>query len=363
MRPPWAPHGLHGAHGPRRVWWLARGVHRAVWGFLLLAALLGAGAGWMFATAHHLGGGGHGMLCVGIAVACALWPLAWVATARIVWPLRALARVAGDLQGGQLSSREKLPEGPEEVGEVAHALRGMADRVARQLSDQRALMAAVSHELRSPLGRMRVQAELARDAGEGADPSASLYFDQLQAEIDGMDRLVGDLLAAARIDFEAVTLRELAPADVAARALELAKLPASALSVEGDVEEIRADPTLLARALSLVLDNARRYGGGEQEIRLRIRQRVGWLRFEVEDRGPGFPEGDAEQAFAPFYRGPPGSAQAQKPAGEGLGLALVRQIARAHRGDAGASNRRGGGALVWVELPRQAGQTAQGGAG
>ena len=377
-------HHPHHPHRDRPAWWLARGVHRTVWGTLLVAALIGAGVGSAFTGAHfvHGAGGRHGsLICAGLAVAAMLWPLAWMATARIVWPLRALARAAGELRGGQLQSRSTLPEGPGEVGEVAGALRGMADRVAQQLQDQRALMAAVSHELRSPLGRVRVMVELARDEaagaleGEGAGAlvegagagAAAGYFDAIQAEIDGMDRLVGDLLAAARIDFEAVSLQPLDPAGVAARALELARLPAGALRVEGEIGQIRADPTLLARALALVLDNARRYGAGQAGdlavegaggagIALRVAGGAGRVRFTVEDRGPGFAPGEEAQVFEPFYRG--GAARA---AGEGLGLALVRQIARAHGGEAGAANRAGGGAAVWLELPEAGEEQAEAG--
>ncbi len=335
-----------GHHRRPRGWMLARGIHRTVVGFLVLAAGLGAAAG----AAIHAGarGGGAGLVCLGLGVVGALWPLAWVATARVAWPLRQLAAAAGELHGGRLASREAIPKAaPGEVGEVADALRGMADRVARQLQDQRALLAAVSHELRSPLGRARVLVEMAREGSAPPD-----LHDALQAEIDAMDGLVGDLLAAARIDFEAVTPRPLDPADVARRALEIAGMPADALVVAGDQGGVRADPTLLARALAGLLDNARRYGGAD--VRLHVRGRLERVRFEVEDDGPGFAPGDAERAFEPFWRGPTADGR-PAPRGEGLGLALVRQIAQAHRGEAGAENRREGGARVWIELPREVG--------
>jgi signal transduction histidine kinase len=270
-------------------------------------------------------------------LAC-IWPLAWMATMRIAWPLRELAEVAEQLRSGKLSSRELLPEGPTEVGQVGDALRGISNRLAKQLQNQRALMAAVSHELRSPLGRARVMIELAREG------DATVY-DELQREIDAMDSLVGDLLAAARIDFEAVSPRELDPKEVALRALQIAQLPADRLIVEGPLQPLRADPTLLSRALAVLLDNAHRYGG--QTVRLRLRPRLHRLRMEVEDDGPGFPNDDPEQAFQPFWRGPGDGA----PRGEGLGLALVRQIAEAHQGEAGAENRKEGGARVWIEIP------------
>ncbi|MEQ1507878.1 MAG: ATP-binding protein [Myxococcota bacterium] len=98
--------------------------------------------------------------------------------------------------------------------------------------------------------------------------------------------------------------------------------------------------------VSGLLDNARRYGA--DTVRLTVSDRGGRVRFEVDDDGPGFAPGDEVQAFQPFWRG-----STSGPRGEGLGLALVRQIAVAHGGEAGAENRAEGGARVWIELPRQ----------
>ena len=339
---PHHPHHRH--HGPPH--WLRRlplpvrimrGVHRRLVRFLVLAMALGGvgGAGMHAAIAH---GVGH-VACVAGAVLLTAWPLAWFATVRIVRPLRELARVAGDLQGGALDQRAQLPQSDDEVGEVAGALRDLADRVSRQLADQRALMAAVSHELRSPLGRVRVLVELLREGTAG-----TTAYDDLQAEIDGMDALVGDLLAAARIDFEALSPRPLQARDVALRALHIARWPEDAL-IGGEALTIQADATLLARALSGILDNARRYGA--TTVTLRIEPDGDRVVFAAEDDGPGFADGEAERAFEPFRRGP-GVA----PSGEGLGLALVRQVARAHGGEAGAENRPGGGARGWLSGPR-----------
>lgn len=338
-------------HGHPRRWLALHGIHRRLVGVLIVALMLGGVAG----VALHvmLGGGGHAFACVFVGALVTAWPLGWVATLRIARPLEELARFAGDLKGGRIEGRGALIDaantGPEEVGEVASALRGMADRVARQLADQRALMAAVSHELRSPLARARVQVEILR---EGGPPTG---YDALQAEIDAMDALVGDLLAAARIDFEALSMRPLDLRDVALRALQVAKLPADVLRVE-DVgrdggAQVVGDATLLTRAVSGLLDNARRYGAHTLTLSLSAPS-PGHLRLAVDDDGPGFAPGDEERAFAPFWRGPPADAdRGRAPSGEGLGLALVRQIAAAHGGQAGAENRPAGGARVWIELP------------
>lgn len=305
--------------------WLAIGM---LTGALLGVAGTSTGQGWSWA-------------CAAFAGVLLLWPVGWMATWRIVGPVRRVAAVAGELRGGRLDARDALADavGDDEVGEVAGALHGMADRLARQLADQRALMAAVSHELRSPLARARVLVEMAR---EGTVPDG--LEDALEAEIEAMDGIVGDLLAASRIDFEAVQPTALDPVETATRALDMAKLDRSLLVVEGDPDHVRADPTLVARALAVLLDNGRAHGG--RVVAFRVRGGDAAVSWEVDDDGPGFAEGDEERAFEPFWR-----ADGARPPGHGLGLALVRRIADAHGGSADAANLAGGGARVRLVVP------------
>lgn len=355
MSPPWKHrHRFRGPpggppHGPgpwgrrphRGRLRLALGIHQRVRGFLFVALVLGAGVGWQLHAGNHQGLGPFGIALL-IGLVLCIWPLAWIATFRLARPVSELAQIAGALRDGQLTRREELDAGDDELGEVAGALHTMADRVSQQLADQRALLAAVSHELRSPLARVRVMVELAR---EGRAPDG--MHDELQAEIDGMDALVGDLLAGARIDFEALDPQPVQAAVLVQRALELVEVPSEALQVEP--VEVRADVTLSTRALRGVLDNAVRHGGRVERVSVTVAG--DWVRFSVDDDGPGFAEGEEEQVFQPFWRRPPQAGQAAEP-GTGLGLALVRQIARAHGGEAGATNREPRGATVWLELPR-----------
>jgi signal transduction histidine kinase len=218
-------------------------------------------------------------------------------------------------------------------------MNGMAERIERQLKDQRELLAAVSHELRTPLARIRLLLEL----GRGGDTSV---LDQVEHEVLEMDALVGELLASARLDFSAMARVPLDAGDLGARALERAALPTALLEVEDAPVSLEGDPTLLQRALSNLLENARVHGGGV--TRLRIDVPDGVVRFSVEDSGPGL-TGEEERVFHPFQRG-------ETSDGLGLGLALVRRIAEAHGGNAFAESRTEGGARVGFTVRRPAGR-------
>lgn len=274
-----------------------------------------------------------------LVVVGVFWAVSGRAARRIARPLDELAQVARRIGQGDLKAR--VPQSchvPGEIGEVSEAVNEMAARIQKQLDDQKELLAAVSHELRTPLARLRLISELARDGG-----ASQKTFDDLDREVEEMDALVGQLLASSRLDFGTLAVKVVPAADQALRALERAGLGPEKLTVEG-ATTVSADPTLLARALSNLLDNARRHAGGVEQ--LSVRAEPGKVVFEVLDRGPGFAEGGA-RAFESF-RPDVGAGRAD---GLGLGLALVRRIARAHQGDAVAKNRDGGGASVGFWLP------------
>jgi signal transduction histidine kinase len=255
---------------------------------------------------------------------------------RLSRPYFELARVAQDLGNGKLSSRVRL--GNHSHGEVAvlgAVLNDMASRIERQIADQRALLATVSHEIRTPLARMRLLTEMAH-----TDPGA---LEQIDREVAEIDDLVAELLAGSRLDFSALTVKDLDVAEIATSAVERAGVDPTVMNVEATIRTVRGDPTLLSRAVSNLLENAKRHAGGVEC--LRVSSRPGFVSFEVDDEGPGFPAGEEARLFEPFFRGPTTDGRSV-----GLGLALVKRIAEAHGGKAYAKNREGKGARIGFEI-------------
>jgi len=161
-----------------------------------------------------------------------------------------------------------------------------------------------------------------------------------------LDQLVGELLAGARIDAGALSRRELNVAECVGSCLTRSASEHAALEIESGADSLRADPTLLSRALIVLLDNAHKHGGGP--LRVQVSRDAELVRFAVEDAGQGIDPLDLPRLFAPFARG-----RGQKPdeeRGLGLGLYLVRRIAEAHGGAAFAHNATSGGAVVGFTL-------------
>jgi signal transduction histidine kinase len=298
---------------------------------------------------RHRPGPRPGMLVLALLAACSvLWAIAGGVARRIAWPLRQLTLVTREIGEGNLSSRAGLCNWKrhDEIGELGLAINEMAERIERQLRDQRELLATVSHELRTPLTRVRLLLELAE--ASGADPKIAREID---GEVMEMDKLVGELLAGARVDFHALAPRLLDAGDVARRAVERSTLTDAQVVVADDAGELMADPTLLGRALVALLDNAKKYGAPPVTVRVRAQDADRGVLFEVEDRGQGFAPGDEERLMTAFTRGRDTAPDDVR--GIGLGLSLVRKIAEAHGGRAFAKNVDGGGACVAIELPRE----------
>ncbi|HEX6829576.1 MAG TPA: ATP-binding protein, partial [Burkholderiales bacterium] len=242
------------------------------------------------------------------------------------------------LGAGNLSARVEV-EGSDEVAELAASFNRSAEKIERLVGAHRALLASVSHELRTPLSRLRIAIALLEKEYR-SDLKA-----QVERNIAELDELIGELLLASRLDTIAGPD---GTEDVDLLALVAEEGARSGADIFGDPVTIRGDPRLLRRLTRNLLENARRHApDAPAEVRVRARPEGGaWLR--VADRGPGVPESERERIFEAFYRLP---ASERQESGSGLGLALVRRIARRHGGEVRCLPRDGGGSVFEVELP------------
>jgi signal transduction histidine kinase len=273
------------------------------------------------------------VLVMGIAVAIGAWPLARRLTRR----LERLKGGVEQLGGGDLAARVPV-EGKDEVAALAGSFNRAAERIEELVRAHKLLLANASHELRTPLTRINMAVSL---IAEG-DPKQRA---QLKADIAELDQLIEALLLASRLDAVAAPERN---EDVDLLALVAEEAARDGIAVEGEPLVVRGDPGLLRRMIRNLIENARRHGGdAAPEVRV-TRAASGEAQLTVRDHGPGVPEAEREKIFAPFYR-LAGTAETGK--GSGLGLALVRQIARHHGGDARCEAAADHGSLFTVILP------------
>jgi signal transduction histidine kinase len=249
-----------------------------------------------------------------------------------------LARAADAI--GQDPANAPLEEsGPSEVRRVIAAFNRMQERVRRYLVERGRLLGAISHDLKTPLTRLRLRAEML--------PDAELRAKMLR-DLDEMQTMVGTTL-----DFFAAVGRdsERQPVDVAAlieSVCEDRRESGQALSVRGaPLGPYRADPQALRRCLENLIENAIRYG---EAADIEVRDSPERLRIAIRDRGPGIPEAELERVFEPFYR--LDGSRNMDSGGTGLGLSIARNIARWHGGDVTLSNAASSGLIAELALPR-----------
>ena len=281
---------------------------------------------------------------VAVAVALAIYPI----VRRLTHRLEALQRNVERWGNGDLSVR--MPTGGrDEVGFLATGFNKAAQQIetlvkTREdlLASQKSLLANASHELRSPLTRIRMGLEL---MGNNTSPSAR---NEISRNIGELDQLIDEILLASRLDAKEADLGTVEPVDLVGLSAEECARTQAALDVEVSSVLVPGVAKLLRRVVRNLLENARRYGAGE--VALAIRTADGFATVQVSDCGPGVPEELSERIFEPFYRLPGAS---ERDGGVGLGLALVKSITLRHGGTVSCRNRPDGGACFEVRLPLQ----------
>jgi signal transduction histidine kinase len=246
-------------------------------------------------------------------------PVGWLFARRIVRPLTGFAEAAEQL-GRDPSARVLELDGPAEVGRAARAFNVMQSRLKSFVDDRTAMVGAISHDLRTPLTRLRFRIEEIED---------DRIRDGMIEEVEDMEAMITSVLSFIR-DASTPGVRErLDLRTIVDDVVEDAAMVGGDVAVESAAEApVEVDVLGMRRLLANLVENAVKYGG---RTRVRVTVEADEAVAEVIDDGPGVPEADLERAFEPFYRAP--DAHASEKRGSGLGLAVCRSIARAHGGD------------------------------
>ncbi len=270
---------------------------------------------------------------------------AWLIVFRITRPLKALQEAAQKVGAGETPPR--LDEGgPTELATVAGAFNQMSADLAQIDQDRALILAGVSHDLRTPLTRLRMGIEMSADDG---------LREGMTADIEEMDKTIGQFLDFARSEGgeapQAVDLGALL-ADVASQYRRrgfAVNMPGTSAVPSAPTfgAGLSVRPQALRRAVSNLIDNALRYAGADSPVELDLNVAGGELVIKVSDRGPGIPPQDVERIKRPFARL---EAARSNTAGAGLGLAIVERIARSHNGRLELLSRDGGGLIARLVL-------------
>ncbi len=274
---------------------------------------------------------------VALAVAVGSYPI----VRRLTLRLEALRRGVERWGEGDLSVRVPV-QGRDEVAFLASRFNTAAERVQTLVNTHKSLLANASHELRSPLARIRMGLEL-------MDPEPSPRSrDEITRNIGELDQLIDEILLASRLDAHEADMGTVEAVDLTGLAAEESARAGATLDAGGSPRTVvvQGVSKLLRRAIRNLLENARRYSNGPVGVTLLARE--GRVMVRVCDRGPGVPEPERERIFEPFYRL---RGASEREGGVGLGLALVRSIAQRHHGTAQCEANPGGGACFVLTLP------------
>lgn len=258
----------------------------------------------------------------------------------LIQPLIRLANATQRIGKGQRPS--PLPEtGPTELATLAREFNRMGEEVEALLANRTTLLAGISHDLRSPLARIRLALGMLTEK-----PDAQL-LERVMRDVEAMNALIARCLEVGR-DFAE---KESADIDLCELLTDIAREHAAGMEIRGRKGpncRLRVKPLALRRILSNLVDNATRYGDGQAvDIEYDIADSL--VEIRVLDRGPGIPETEREAVFQPFRRLDP--SRSSRTGGSGLGLAIVRQIAQTNSWSVTLDSRPGGGTIARVQLP------------
>lgn len=260
---------------------------------------------------------------------------------RISGPLERLSAAATRIGHGE--TPELLPEtGPEELAALARNFNRMAREVRELLANRTTLLAGISHDLRSPLARMRVALEM---LPAQTDPKLHAKLD---ADVEEMNRLIGNFLELAR-GLQSDAAQQIDLGALLTQLAEDARLSGAQVELRGGAGQVRASAMALRRVLGNLIENAVRYGEGKP-IEIVCAADGDRLRVSVLDRGPGIPADQLEAVLRPFYRLE--RSRSKTTGGSGLGLAIAKQLADAHGWRLDLRPRQGGGLDAGLELPQ-----------
>ena len=278
---------------------------------------------------------------VALAVALGTYPI----VRRLTRRLEQLQKGVEQWGTGNLSARV-AEQGNDEVTYLAQRFNHAAEQVEQLITSHKSLLANASHELRSPLTRIRMGLEL---MGDSSSPAMKA---EISRSVSELDQLIDEILLASRLDAKETDLGTVEPVDLTGLASEECARVGAHLELGFTPQSIVVPGVakLLRRLLRNLLENARRYGTSDIEVQLVpvTESARAWVRLSVCDRGPGVPPDLRERIFEPFYRLPGAS---EREGGVGLGLSLVRAIVQRHGGSVRCEDREGGGARFVVMLP------------
>lgn len=307
--------------------------------------------------------GPNGIPGLGILIAVLISGLVCYFLAQVLTaPVIRLRKATQKLAAGDLSARVpgKSSANGDEIAQLIHDFNLMAEQIEKLVNAQSRLLKDISHELRSPLARLSVALELAR---QRTGPESQSILDRISLESSRMNELIGSLTTIARLESGAGSIKK-QPVELEELVQEVARDAAFEAQTRNtqvqceilDELPVNGDAALLRSAIENVVRNATRYTAEGSAVNIRAeRLQSGQLEdalIRVSDSGPGVPEEELEKIFQPFYR--IDDARGRSTGGVGLGLAITEQAVRLHGGSVRASNLPEGGLLVEIRIPLQA---------